>query len=276
MQEVETTQTAEGLTVDPPVEPTAPVETQASGETDAATSEPESVESAASLKFGFTDDPVELLDHDEVKPHIQRRVDRIANEEKTKLTQAFNTFKAEVEAGAFFRELDGNIAGLRQMYENGNEEGSIRALGQLDKLAEKFSPAMQQKIENDGFTNGAAAQTELMRNAIMGKLDERGKDRVMEMFTSSSATWDEVLDTLTAHKTRPLEEKVKALEVENERLKAGVRSAERPNLGQGSGAGSKSITSMADADRRYTLPPGHPDHITHEEYKSARERFGSK
>jgi len=56
----------------------------------------------------------------------------------------------------------------------------------------------------------------------------------------STATWGDVLDTVTAHKIRPLEEKVKALEVENERLKAGARSAERPNLGQGTGSGGKS------------------------------------
>lgn len=38
-------------------------------------------------------------------------------------------------------------------------------------------------------------------------------------------------------------------------------------------AGSSGINNMAEADRRYVLPAGHPQKITHEEYKAYKERF---
>jgi hypothetical protein len=245
MQEVETTQIAEGLTVDPPVEPTTPAEAQVSGETDAATSEPESVE-AASLKFGFTDDPIDLLDHDEVKPHVQRRVDRVITEERAKLTADIDSFKAEVESGQFFKELDGNISGLKQMYEADNTEGSLRALGQLDKLAEKFSPAFQQKLKADGFNEGKEAQLGLVSSAVMNALDERGKDAVLDVFKGDNATWDGVLTFLKDRWATPLKDEIQALKQENEKLKFTINSGTDMNLGSSSGSSKSDDELLAD------------------------------
>ena len=61
-----------------------------------------------------------------------------------------------------------------------------------------------------------------------------------------------------------------------EATKAETRTGKGPAEVKGGSSSAKGITSMDDADRRYNLPTGDPQAITHDQYKEARERFGKK
>ncbi len=51
------------------------------------------------------------------------------------------------------------------------------------------------------------------------------------------------------------------------------RTGAAPARVTGTGGGP-AIMSMAEADRRYALPEGHPQKLSHSAYKNVRERFG--
>jgi hypothetical protein len=69
---------------------------------------------------------------------------------------------------------------------------------------------------------------------------------------------------------KPLQNKINSLEAELEKLRATGRDGKGPSDATAKVAGG-SIRNLADADRRYTLPATHPDHITHAQYKAYRE-----
>lgn len=62
---------------------------------------------------------------------------------------------------------------------------------------------------------------------------------------------------------------------DTEVAKAAANAGKGPDPAQkGAASAGGPINSMDDADRRYNLPAGHPEKISHQAYKEARKRFG--
>lgn len=246
------TQIPEGLTADPP--PEAPVSEEAIATPDVpATSE----ESAPPPSWATVYDPAELPDHPEVKPFIDKRVERIAADLRVEHDRAVESATRNLEGNAVRQEVLGHLRALDAKIDAGDTDAAERLLGRVSQILKPYEADALAGVKNEGFQEGAATQFGQMRGAMMDALDERGKDALSDLLRNPSTEWKDVTSLLKDRWATPYKDEIKSLKLELEKVKASSREGQGPNLAQGTTAGGKS-------DDELLLDPTTPIHIIKE------------
>ncbi len=266
---------AEEPTVETPVE--APAETP---ELAAESTEPigpvtwddyvakdENLRTAADLKLN----EVREESRREAQRDLQPRIDRMnqtatqyhqsARAVESALTEIRDQLKEASESGAI------DATDLRKVLNSSPQ--AFAALANLTSTAAQFN-TMRWVVAEEGKKLGSSDFTgefiSRWNNA------EGGAEQWEEVYTDMVKARDAAL---VEKSTKPLRERIRVLEAQIEGRKAQVREGAGPSATTGS-AGRGGINSLAEAERRYNLPSGHPEKIDHGQFKEAASRFGAK
>lgn len=200
---------------------------------------PESTPEPSAIRPTWADvtDAHELVDHPEVKPLIDARVKRLEEDLIIERDRQVKDATDNWQAQQVQRDLTGQLEALRREVMAGDFDDAERILGRIDKLVEPFGSLAQKDAENQGVSQGMAAQAQAFKNVITGHLNERGKDSFASL-ERRGAQWSEAVDLLKEQWTQPLNAKVTELERQVAELKVAARSGQGPNLAPSNGAGS--------------------------------------
>jgi hypothetical protein len=165
----------------------------------------------------------------------------------------------------------------------GLRDGSITEQGLADALSANNSALMAYNALRgiDQSTAGVKGLINLMAgdNAELVKKYHARVDDFVQGYESDTAIATDLLDELTDARIdkakKPLQNKINTLEAEIEKLKATGRDGKGPDSAT-KVVSPGGIKSMDEADRRFSLPTGHPEALGIDEYKEARSRFGIK
>ena len=189
----------------------------------------------AVLKGQKIADEYELLDHDLVKPHLERQLRRDRETLQGQYDAAVKETKETLEAvneNRLFANYVGNL--LQKMREED--------LPGAEVLAEKFIGALQKKESYDKAlsTAGMMNANKTVLETLSTTLGRREQDQFEDWKAQHrDATWKDIVDryvelrAVTAKK--PLQDEVTSLKAENEKLKQRLREGKGPDLERGTG-----------------------------------------
>jgi hypothetical protein len=165
---------------------------------------------------------------------------------------------------------DGDVVKSERLSEN-----LARQFAAWEKLTEHEREDFARKHQE----TGGEMVTRALWDGLKGALGQKGQ--VMDDYLAKNPRagprdiWLEFAKVARQDEERRLRAEIARLGDVVERMKAIDRSDKGPNLAQSySGGGGDSIDSYEEASRRYNLPLGHPQKLSHEDFKDQRLRFG--
>jgi hypothetical protein len=274
--------------VDAPIEESAP-EPEGAGETDTAVSE--APPAAYTLPQTYEELEEALKGHEELSSAYQARLDetrKTAQSETQKRLQPLyertrqNTQQLAADAQRAANGI-GELLGTVKKFE---EQGYVET-GTFAQAIAQHAPEFGHVLANLTSIKGQYDGIGFLMSSLAPESFETYRDRLNQA-QLSAATADEVKLLAQDWFDSTVEEREKKAEEKGYRrgLKEGsgastavakgqIRGKGGPDTAQATSGGT-SVRNMAEADHRYTLPEGHPDKMSHADYKAARERFGIK
>jgi len=239
-------------------------------------SEPSAEEETTSVPpWSKVADLYELEEVPEVKSHLERRDRQIEESVQRRAEERIASATKDWESTSLYRSLAGHVGNILEKVEGGDIDGSSRLLDKLDALVAPYNEDYQNRLRSEGETRMAGS----LYGGLKETLSRKERDEIEDFVAQKRPSWPQLFDEYVTLRTRETERKLKAQIAERDdtigRLKAEGRSEKGPNLAQ-TGPGGAGINSYEEASRRYNLPIGHPEKISHEQFKEQRQRFGIK
>jgi hypothetical protein len=245
----------------------AEVATPAEGAVPEATSEP--VETpTATAKFGVSDDPYEVIEHEDFKPLLERRDNRIRDTIRSELDNEFQEKTRKWESTQSYSTMASLSGRLIQTIEDGNIQGAERVIDRLNEIMAPHATEQIREYQSQGLAEAANQFASLLSTQLKG-MDNRTQDDFDDL-KRSGASWDKILQGFVKAHTEKLETRyknqLKEKDVQIEQLKLGVRT-DGPNgaaMASGSGASGKLYSQMTREERQNLSPEARDAAIQHE------------
>lgn len=275
--ETETTTLEPGTEIPSPLEA---AEVVATAETDAAAAPEEPAKpSEEAPRYLIDGEPVAdeyaLLDHPKLKPHLERQDRRTEERLRGTLEAQYSQDARAREATQMHNALMTELGRIKKAIPEGEDFGD--SVERLEALVAPANEAYQENVRAEGRKAGASMMSSAFYGILADGLDRKSRDEFEDVVQKdASLQWQDVLklrDRLLYVEKHKAE--IQELKDTIERNKVDAREGKGPNLTP-TGAGGGGIDTYEEAARRYNLPVGHPQKITHEAFKEQRARFGVK
>ena len=203
-----------------------------------STEEPEKPAPFATIKGQALEDAYGILDHEEMKPHLERRDRRVDEGIRREYQGQFDEAKKGLEATHAHKTLAGIYGNILQKLQDSDIEGTSRLIDRLDTAIEPYKEDHAKGLRNEGAM-GASRQ-------ILGEFQAGLGRREQEQFedfctTRRNATWGDIIDHYVELRgvstKKPLQEKVTSLEAQLEDLKRRMGETKGPDLDPKGGGG---------------------------------------
>lgn len=218
----------------------------------------------------------------ELAPLRDRLVRDTVEDEQRKSQTKFESYAASEDAKRVLDTVQGHLGRLAQKVDEGDLEGAHRIWDSFLAYAERFDPAWQGRFVEQGRGQEAGALYNQMRTFLP---DRRSQDEFNDYAKSAFANdgknaWDGIMKKFVSTIEKRAADGAYERGVKDTKAAQTANAQAEANNGQGpdntrASAGS-SISTLAEAERRYNLPYGHPDRISHEDFKGYRTQFGVK
>jgi hypothetical protein len=225
-------------------------ETTPSDETDAEVRTEETKTDEEAPPWAATRDPYDVLELEELKPHLERRdrrnEERVRADYQKQYEEATGSWKA-TEAHAQLASIYGNIL---QKLEDGDSDTVGKLVGRLEQAVEPYSESYKKGLQAEGSQETAKE----LYGAVMGSLDPRGQDELQDyLSTARNANWGDVLkkrdEIREGRSKKTTSDTITSLESQLEALKAKVRP-DGPDTVPKGGGGGKKYSELTSEERR--------------------------
>lgn len=209
-----------------------------------------------------------------VKKHLERRDRQMREEIQAKADAEVREKTQRWETTQTADKLAGYVGGLLEKLEAADLPGAERLMARLETFSADNIKNLIEFARNEGRDQGATQEKTSLANALTHGFDRRMKDEFQDSLRPGMTFEDGVAlhDKIIAAKHKS---ELAAKDDVIGRLKAENREGKGPNLAQ-SASGTGGINTYEEASRRYNLPIGHPDKLSHDAFKEQRLRFGIK
>ena len=217
---------------------------------------------AATAKFGFTDDPYEVIDHEDLKPVLERKISRERDTIRAELDTEFAEKTRKWESTQSYQTISGHMGRVLQAIEDGNLEGAARTIERLEGLMAPHAEEQVKEYRTEGASGAANHMWGLLKDSLKGA-DTRTQDEFDDL-GRSGASWPKIFDAYVEARTskmvREHKSEMDSLKLQIEELKTGVRGS-GPNgaATAGSTAGGGKLYSQMTAEERAALTPAERD-----------------
>ena len=206
----------------------------------------------ATIKGQPLEDAYGVLDHEEMKPHLERRDRRVDETIRQEYQGQFDEAKKGLEATHAHKTLAGIYGNILQKLQDSDIEGATRLIDRLDTAIEPYKETHAEGLKSEGKMT---ASRELL-GAFHGSLGRREQEQFEDFCTTRrNASWKDIIDHYVELRgvstKKPLQEKVTSLETQLEEAKRRIREGGgAPDLTpKGGGGGS---------DEKLLLDPNTP------------------
>jgi hypothetical protein len=186
---------------------------------------------------GFTGDPYDVLELDDMKPILERRSglieERLREDFEGRLVAATKNW----ESTNTHKTLSGIVGNLTEQLEASNLEGAEKAIARLEKFREPYMEAHENGLQGKGAT---AMGNQILRN-MMGALEVRSQEVLFD-FAKKSNNWEPVVKKFLELGGKKDYERglTENRDAAAEREKLESRQGKGANLAPGSPAGGRS------------------------------------
>jgi hypothetical protein len=230
----------------------------------------------AAKAWATAEDEYAVLEVPEVQAVIERDWRRKEERLRSDLEAEYQRRDRVWESTNLHDQVQGALGRVLQTISDNDPDGFERAISRVENMAKPYLEDYRRQLKEEG-------QSEIM--SVVGKvlgagLDRRSADAYDELWRTPGTTWQQLMefrDKARIDKSiAPFKERAEKAEAEVEALKVQLRGGKAPPLGEGAPGRGSAINTVAEAERRYGLPLGHPERIDHEQFKSALEALGAK
>ena len=136
-------------------------------------------------------DPYDLLEHDEVKPYLERRDRRIQEGLTAEYQGKLEAATKEWESTNLHQSLAGYVGRITDLLGGltPDVEGADRLLGRLESLAKPFEETYRDTFRNEGRNNALGGVLAVFKDG----LDLRRQDEIEDMVRNPRTTWGDLL-----------------------------------------------------------------------------------
>lgn len=205
---------------------------------------PSTEEPFATIKGQNLEDAYGVLDHEEMKPHLERRDRRVDDRIRGEYQGQFEEAKKGLESTHAHKTLAGIYGNILQKLQDGDIEGTGRLIDRLDTAIEPYKEDYLKGLKSEGAMSAS--------RQILGEFQAGLGRREQEQFedfcvTRRNATWKDIIDQYVELRgvstKKPLQEKVTSLEAQLEALKRRMGENQGPDLAPkgGGGGGDKEL-----------------------------------
>ena len=223
--------------------PTETAEAETTLEEGAAPAEPAAeaeTQPDAEIPWATITDAYDLLDHEAVKPHLERRDRRVEQDLRSQYEGQLQQATRDWESTQLHQTVAGYAGNILEKLEGGDYEGSSRLLDKLEKLVSPYSEDFQRNLKSQG-AQGASAS---LYKALTDSLDRRSRDEFEDLVSKGrNLSWSDALDEWSKLRFGATEKNLKA-EIQKRddtiaRLKAEGRTDKGPSLTQSAPGGGR-------------------------------------
>ena len=220
-------------------------------------------------------DPYEALDREEMKPVLEQRDKRAERELRARLDGEYSEKTRNWEATQTANTLAGYVGNILQKVSDSDSDGMDRSVQSLIQFAQPLMNDFKSAVRGEEARNAAGALSVHMSQSLGRAKDRDAFDSFVE---NKSPSWQdafkEYVRLASEERLREKDSEIANLNDVIGRMKAEGRTGQGPRTTGSPGGGG--INTYEEASRRYNLPIGHPEKITHGQFKEQRARFGIK
>lgn len=178
----------------------------------------------ATIKGQTLEDAYGVLDHEEMKPYLERRDRRVDDRIRQEYQGQFDEAKKGLEATHAHKTLAGIYGNILQKLQDSDIEGVTRLIDRLDTAIEPYKEDHAKGLRSEGAMSAS--------RQILGEFQASLGRREQESFedfcaTRRNATWKDIIDHYVELRgvstKKPLQEKVTSLETQLEEAKRRIR-----------------------------------------------------
>lgn len=262
MAEIET----ETQVVSPSATEAGAVETPEGAEQQEATSA-EKQEAVAPLPWAATQNAEELLDFPELRPHLERRDQRVEARLQEQYQKLLQDDKRDWESTNLHQTLAGHYGNLVQKLEDSEIDGADRILKRLDAVREPYLPDYQKKLQQMGSATAGQEFLRLMKSQVSNK----GQDQIDDIVRKPGAKWEDVIDVYGKGREdkgyeRGLSEG-KKVQAEAEKVAGRVGGPNTSPASAGGGGLTLDQYKKMSAEEAAKVPPAEIDRMVQADYQ---------
>lgn len=206
----------------------------------------------ATIKGQALEDAYGVLDHDEMKPHLERRDRRVDDRIRQEYQGQFEEAKKGLESTHAHKTLAGIYGNILQKLQDSDIEGTARLIDRLETAIEPYKEGHDKGLRSEG----AMSASRQILGQFQASLGRREQEEFEDFYaTSRNATWKDIIDRYVELRgvatKKPLQDENTSLKAENETLKERIRSGRGPDLTPaGGGGGTKKYSEMTPEERK--------------------------
>ena len=133
-------------------------------------------------------DPYDVLNLDEFKPHLERRIARERETLDTQLKAEYAQKTSDWESTNVHNTIAGYVGTIDQKLDLGDYDGAEKILAKLEKFRDPYTAPYQERLRGEG----AAFKVNEVINALASRLNPRGQDELKDIVRTAK-NWDDVL-----------------------------------------------------------------------------------
>ena len=194
----------------------------------------------ATIKGQALEDVYGVLDHEEMKPHLERRDRRVEERISQNYQGQFEEAKKGLEATHAHKTLAGIYGNILQKLQDSDIEGTTRLIDRLDTAIEPYKEDHAKGLRNEGAM-GASRELLGVLHGTLGRREQEEFEDFHARAKERNATWKDYIDRYVELRgvttKKPLQEKVTSLEAQLEDLKRRMGEDKGPDLAPKGGAG---------------------------------------
>ena len=223
---------------------TAAEETAAAVPSPEAVTESEPKPSEEVKPWASVTDPFDLLELEDLKPHLERRESRIESRIKEEFRGQFEEATKSWQATEAHKQLAGIYGNILQRLEDGDIDGSAKLIDRLETAVEPLTEKYKNALRSEG---GTSAGNQLWKE-MLATLDAKGQDKLEDFAANPKRSWGDVMKHYAEvsgearYNAGFAEGKKAEAKAQAEKAKVETRATEGPNTAPSQAGGGRRPT----------------------------------
>ena len=164
-------------------------ETAAAEPAPEAGTEPEPTPTEEVKPWAAISDPFDLLELEDLKPHLERREARIENRIKGEYQGQFEEATKSWTATEAHKQLAGIYGNILQKLEDADIDGSTKLIDRLEAAVEPLTETYKNALRSEG---GTRAGNQLWKE-MLATVDAKGQDKLEDFASNPKRSWGDVM-----------------------------------------------------------------------------------